>query len=90
MISSGTGEHNTSACHGENSSSTPPIATRKSLGKVRAAVTKRADNLKGLDPREQDAFWPLIYQIWSEADLRGNGQDLLADLKKANFAFVRF
>lgn len=65
-------------------------ANRKSLGKIRAAVKKRADNLKGLDAREQDAFWPLIYQVWPEADLRGNGQDFLADLKKANFQFVRF
>lgn len=65
-------------------------ANRKSLGKIRTAVKKRADNLKGLDAREQDAFWPLIYQVWSEADLRGNGQQFLADLKEAAFQFVRF
>jgi hypothetical protein len=64
-------------------------ATRKFLGKIRAAVRKRADNLKGLDPREQDPFWPLIYKTWSAAELRSNGQDFLADLKHSSFAFLR-
>ncbi|MDP3069522.1 MAG: RNA-directed DNA polymerase, partial [Opitutaceae bacterium] len=65
-------------------------SVRQNLNKIRNAVTNRADNLKGLDSREQDAFWLLIYQVWSEAELRSNGQDFLADLKKANFEFVRF
>ncbi len=65
-------------------------ARRKSLRPISAALEKRADNLKGLDSREQDGFWLLIYQIWSEGDLRGNGQQFLADLKKARFQFVRF
>ena len=65
-------------------------AVRRSLSKVSSAITKRAKNLKGLDPRDQDAFWPLIYRVWSDADLRGNGQDFLADLKNTGFEFVRF
>lgn len=65
-------------------------ATRRGLPAVRRAVVTRAANLKGLEAREQDAFWLLLYQTWSEADLRGNGQDFLADLKNANFAFLRF
>jgi hypothetical protein len=65
-------------------------AHRRSLKSIRKSIKKRADNLKGLDSREQDAFWLLIYQMWSDADLRGDGQDFLADLKKAGFQFVRF
>lgn len=65
-------------------------AKRKSLSKIRTAVKKRADNLKGLVAREQDAYWPLIYQVWPESDLRGNGQAFLADLKKTAFQFVKF
>jgi hypothetical protein len=65
-------------------------ANRRKLKLLARAVKKRADNLKGLEPRDQDAFWLLIYQVWSVADLRGNGNDLLADLKASKFAFMRF
>ncbi len=65
-------------------------AKRRKLKKLVQAVKTRADNLKGLDWREQDAFWLLIYQVWSVADLRGNGHELLADLKAQKFTFMRF
>lgn len=65
-------------------------AKRRGLKKLVQAVKKRADNLKGLDPREQDPFWLLIYQVWTVADLRRNGQELLADLKSRKFIFLRF
>jgi hypothetical protein len=64
-------------------------ANRRNLQLVRKAVMTRAANLKGLDAREQDSFWLLIYQTWTDAELRGNGQDFLADLKAAAFAFLR-
>jgi len=65
-------------------------AKRLKLKKLAQAVTTRANNLKGLEPREQDAFWLLIYQTWSVAELRGNRNELLAKLKTTNFSFMRF
>lgn len=65
-------------------------AKRRKLKRLAQAVKKRADNLKGLEPRDQDAFWLLIYQVWSVAELRGNGHDFLADLRASKFTFMRF
>jgi replicative DNA helicase len=65
-------------------------AKRRRLILLTQEVKKRADNLKGLDPRDQDAFWLLIYQLWSVADLRKNGHRLLADLKASKFTFTRY
>ncbi len=65
-------------------------AKRRKLKLLTQAVKKRADNLKGLDPRDQDAFWLLIYQLWSVTDLRKNGQQLLGDLKASMFTFTRY
>ncbi len=65
-------------------------AERRKLKQLAQAIRKRADNLKGLEPRDQDAFWLLMYQTWSAADLRGNGQHLLGDLKDSKFTFIRF
>ena len=65
-------------------------ATRKSLAKVKNWLRTRANNLKTQEKQDQDAQWLLIYTIWSEADLRGNGQSFLADLKKQNFEFTKF
>lgn len=64
-------------------------AKKHKLSATRTLVRKRANNLKGLDGRDQDAFWLLIYQVWSEADLRGQGQTFLADLKKQGFEFFK-
>ena len=65
-------------------------AKRRKLKLLTQAVKKRADNLKGLEPRDQDAFWLLLYQVWTAADLRKNGHDLLGDLKASKFTFMRF
>lgn len=65
-------------------------AKRQKLKQLALAVKTRANNLKGLDRRDQDAFWLLIYQVWSAPDLRKNEQHLLADLKAAKFSFVCF
>jgi len=66
-----------------------PRTLKHSLSATKMLIRKRADNLKGLDTRDQDAFWILIYQIWPEADLRRQGQDFLADLKRNGFQFCR-
>ncbi|HTB79701.1 MAG TPA: RNA-directed DNA polymerase [Opitutaceae bacterium] len=65
-------------------------ANRRKLAAIQKAVTTRANNLKGLDSREQDPFWLLLYQVWTEADLCGNGHELLAELKAKYFTFLRF
>ena len=64
-------------------------AKKKRLKTLVATVRRRANSLKGAQRREQDRQWLLIYSVWSEADLRGNGQSFLAELKKARFMFVR-
>jgi hypothetical protein len=65
-------------------------AKRWKLKTLADAVKKRANHLKGLEPRDQDAFWLLIYQVWTAKELRTNGQDLLGDLKDSKFLFMRF
>ena len=65
-------------------------STRQSLTKLAGSIKARANNLKGLDSRDQDAFWLLIYHVWSVAELKGNGHELLGDLKQQKFSFVRF
>ena len=43
-----------------------------------------ADKLKGMETQEKDRFWLLIYQ------LKGEGQQFLAKLKRNHFGFVSF
>jgi hypothetical protein len=62
-------------------------AKKQGLKKVQAAVKKRATLLKGDDGRERDKQWLLIYQTWSIAELKGNGQGFLARLKGKGFEF---
>lgn len=65
-------------------------ASRRSLTKVKKWLRERANNLKSQEKRDQDAQWLLVYTIWSEADLRGNGQAFLANLKNKHFDFIKF
>lgn len=51
------------------------------------AVNKRAIELKAADSRDKDKHWLLIYQAWTEAELRPHGQGFLADLKSKGFEF---
>ena len=62
-------------------------AKRNARKKVIKAVTARANELEQADPREKDRHWLLIYQVWSEKDLKGNGQGFLAELKGMGFQF---
>lgn len=55
--------------------------------KIASRVKKRANDLLKEDARERDKHWLLIYQVWSEAELKGNGQGFLSDLKKIGFQF---
>lgn len=63
---------------------------RMKLGGLVSEIIDQANTLRKMERREQDAFWLLIYQAWTEDELRDNGQDLLAELKKKHFEFVRF
>lgn len=65
-------------------------ATRRKLSALRKDIRKRANDLKKLDPIDQDPFWLLIYQVWSEPDLQDNEQVFLAKLKSKKFSFVHF
>ncbi len=62
-------------------------AKKHGLKKVQAAIKKRASLLKKEDARERDRHWLLIYQTWSVAELKGNGQGFLAKLKGKGFEF---
>ena len=62
-------------------------AKKQGLNKVQAAIKKRATLLKADDGRERDRHWLLIYQTWSIAELKENGQGFLARLKGKGFEF---
>lgn len=55
--------------------------------KVEQAVKRRANELKKADKRDRDKHWLLIYQVWTQQELFGNGQDFLATLKGLGFSF---
>ena len=59
------------------------------LASIKKKICKRANDLKGLHKRDQDSFWLLIYQVWSENELRSEKQTFLADLKKQSFQFFK-
>lgn len=63
-------------------------APKHGLKKLQKAVKARAMQLKSAGHRDQDRNWLLIYQTWTEKELTGNGQTLLARLKKAKFQFL--
>lgn len=55
--------------------------------KLESAVKARANKLKTADPRDRDKHWLLIYQVWTQKELEGNGQGFLAELKGSGFSF---
>lgn len=63
-------------------------APQHGLKKLHKAVKARAMQLKSAGHRDQDRHWLLIYQIWTEKELTGNGQAFLAMLKKEKFQFL--
>lgn len=62
-------------------------AKLRGRNKVKTAVTSRGKELKKADKRDKDKHWLLIYQVWSEKELRGGGQGFLAELKRKGFQF---
>ena len=65
-------------------------AKRHDIAVVLKQIKKRAQEIKLEDDREKDKNWLLIYQVWTESDLKGNKQSFLADLKNRNFQFLHF
>ena len=65
-------------------------AQRHGMSDVERAIRVRANRLKGADRREQDRYWPLIYQVWSDQELSNEGQQFLAELKRKHMRFLRF
>ena len=65
-------------------------AKRYRVKSIRDAIRRRADKLKGMDIREKDRFWLLIYQVWRDKTLRDEGQLFLAELKRNRFGFISF
>ena len=63
-------------------------AIRHRMNSVRNGIRRRTDRLKGMERREIDRYWLLVYQVWQERTLRGNGQEFLARLKRRRFAFL--
>ncbi len=57
------------------------------LGELVSAVKERANELTSADNRDKDKHWLLIYQVWTEAELRGRKQSFLAELKGMGFQF---
>lgn len=55
--------------------------------KLVEAVKRRANELKTADQRDKDKHWLLIYQVWSEVELKGRDQGFLAQLKGKGFQF---
>ena len=67
---------------------TREYAIRHRMKNVRDGIRRRTDKLKGLERRESDRYWLLVYQVWRERTLRGNGQEFLAQLKRRRFTFL--
>ncbi|MYB67643.1 MAG: RNA-directed DNA polymerase [Gemmatimonadetes bacterium] len=65
-------------------------AKRYRVKSIRDAIRRHADKLKGMESREKDRFWLLIYQVWREKTLRDEGQSFLAELKRNRFGFISF
>ena len=65
-------------------------AERHKIRDIREKLKRRTEKLKGMENREKDRFWLLIYQIWNVEKLEDQNQRFLADLKRKRFKFVRF
>lgn len=61
---------------------------RNALRRIQSALRRRVNRLKGMERREQDRFWLLIYEMWNQTTLQGNGQAFLAELKQHRFQFI--
>lgn len=65
-------------------------AKHHKIKKIQEAIRRRANRLKGMDTREKDRFWLLIYQMWSAKTLNAEDQSFWAKLKRKKFEFLKF
>lgn len=65
-------------------------AKRYRVKSILETIRRRVDKLKGMETREKDRFWLLIYQMWREKTLIKEGQLFLAELKRNRFGFISF
>ena len=65
-------------------------AKRHKIKNIREKIRREANKLKGMETREQDRYWLLIYQLWREKTLNNEGQSFLAKLKRKKFEFLNF
>jgi hypothetical protein len=63
-------------------------ANKQRITSVQTLIKNRSDVIKSAEKRDVDRQWLFVYQTWSEDDLRGKGQQFLADLKKLDFKFI--
>ena len=63
-------------------------AGRFRVSKLRSKVRTFTQTLRGLKRRDKDRYWLLIYQMWPDNILNGEGQAYLAWLKRSGFRFV--
>lgn len=66
-------------------------AHMRELSQVQRKVIEYVKDLKNdKSKRNIQKNWLLIYEVWGENDLRGNGQEFLAHLKSQGFQFFKF
>ena len=66
------------------------FARRHKIRNIQEAIRSRAERLRGLETRETDRYWLLIYQLWRSKTLSQERQGFLAELKANRFSFLRF
>ena len=64
-------------------------ARRNRESEIQERIRERADRLRGTEDRDKDRYWLLIYQLWSDTDLKKENQLFLADLKLKGFNFLK-
>jgi Reverse transcriptase (RNA-dependent DNA polymerase) len=62
-------------------------AKKFKLTRAQKLIKDRASALRQEEQRIQDRQWLLVYQTWTESELRNKGHEFLADLKKKLFQF---
>lgn len=61
----------------------------RGLPNVANQIKAQVDAYKVNVGRESDQHWLLVYELWTENELRANKQPFLADLKKRRFRFCQ-
>lgn len=61
----------------------------RGIRSVTNQIRAKVDAYKGTTGRDGDQNWPLVFELWTENELRGNGQPFLAGLKQRGFRFCK-